>query len=370
MKKIALIILPTHNEAGNIEKLIEEIFKEQEKIEKFLLKILVNDSSSTDKTAEIVKRLIKKYPENLYLIETKKEGLGKAYYQAFLYAKEKIKPYVVFEMDADLSHSPKKIPEMLLEIEKGADMVIGARYIKGGSIPKDWGLHRKVFSFFGNLIIRLGFMNLKIHDWTSGFRAIKFWILNNSLNHIKNYSGYVFQIALLDFAIKEKANIKEIPINFIDRKYGKSKIFFSQYIFNIFLYILKFSSFIKFFIVGIIGFFIDFGLSYLFIEKIHQTVWLATLISTEIAILSNFLLNNFWSFSHKKIQGGFIKYLFNFLKFNFVSAGSVFIQTLGLQILVNVFGKNLWYLYKILIITFIIIPYSYILYNKLIWRNK
>ncbi|MCS6956776.1 MAG: glycosyltransferase, partial [Patescibacteria group bacterium] len=205
MKKIALIILPTHNEAGNIEKLIEEIFKEQEKIEKFLLKILVNDSSSTDKTAEIVKRLIKKYPEKLYLIETKKEGLGKAYYQAFLYAKEKIKPYVVFEMDADLSHSPKKIPEMLLEIEKGADMVIGARYIKGGSIPKDWGLHRKVFSFFGNLIIRLGFMNLKIHDWTSGFRAIKFWILNNSLNHIKNYSGYVFQIALLDFAIKEKA---------------------------------------------------------------------------------------------------------------------------------------------------------------------
>lgn len=369
MKKIALIVLPTHNEAGNIEKLIEEIFEQQKNLEKFTLKILVNDSSSTDKTDEIVKKLIKKYSDKLYLLETKKEGLGKAYYQSFIYAKENIKPYVVFEMDADLSHSPKKITEMLKKIEQGADFVIGSRYIKGGSIPEDWGIHRKIFSFLGNLIIRFGFMNLKIHDWTSGYRAIKFWIVNNSLDHIKKYSGYVFQIALLDFAIKEKANIVEIPINFIDRKYGKSKIFFSQYIFNIFLYIFQFSSFVKFFIVGIIGFIVDFGIVYLFANFIKipsSKFWLAQAIAAEAAIINNFLLNNFWSFNHKKLENNL---LFGFLKFNLVSLGSILIQTLGLQLAVNIFGREYWIISKIIIIIFIIIPYSYILYNKLIWKK-
>ncbi|GAB4218918.1 MAG: hypothetical protein Fur009_2480 [Candidatus Microgenomates bacterium] len=368
MKK-ALIILPTHNEAGNIKELIEKIFHEQKNLEKWELQILVNDSESTDNTAKIVKELQKKYQNKLFLIETKKQGLGKAYYEAFLYAKENIKPYVVFEMDADFSHNPKKIPQMLKEIENGADLVIGARYIKDGSIPKNWGLHRKIFSFFGNLIIRFGFMNLKIHDWTSGYRAIKFWIFNNSLNHIKNYSGYVFQIALLDFAIKEKAIIKEVPINFIDRKYGQSKIFFTQYIFSIFSYILKFSSFIKFVFVGVVGFIVDFGLMYFFINKLKispSKTWLAQAVSAEAAIINNFLLNNFWSFQHKKLENNLF---FGFLKFNLVSIGSIIIQTLGLQISVNIFGQHYWMISKILIIFFIIIPYSYILYNTFIWKK-
>ncbi|GIW64122.1 MAG: glycosyl transferase [Patescibacteria group bacterium] len=367
MKK-ALIILPTYNEAGNIKTLIEKIFHQQEKLDKWSLEILVNDSQSTDETAKIVKQLQKKY-QKLYLIETKKQGLGKAYYEGFLFAKENIKPYVVFEMDADLSHNPKNISQMLKEIENGADLVIGSRYIKGGSIPKNWGLHRKILSFFGNLIIRIGFMNLKIHDWTSGYRTIKFWILNNSLEHIKNYSGYVFQIALLDFAIKSKANIKEIPINFVDRKYGQSKIFFLQYIFSIFLYILKFSSFVKFVIVGVIGFIVDFGLMYLFINKIKipsSKTWFAQAIAAETAIINNFLLNNFWSFQYKKLKNNLF---FGFLKFNFISLGSILIQTFGLQIAVNIFGQQYWAISKIFIIILIIIPYSYIFYNHFVWKK-
>jgi len=368
MKKV-LVVLPTYNEEGNIEKLILKIFEQQKNLDKWDLEILVNDSQSTDKTADIVKNIQKKYPEKLHLIQSKKEGLGKAYYQAFLYAKEKIKPYVIFEMDADFSHNPEKIPQMLKEIENGADFVLGARYIKGGSIPKNWGIHRKIFSFFGNIIIRLGFMNPKIHDWTSGYRAIKFWIINNSLEHIKKYSGYVFQIALLDFALKQKAIIKEIPINFIDRKYGKSKIFFSQYIFNIFFYMFGHSNFIKFFIVGVIGFFVDIGILYLLVNKLHfpaKKVWIAQMISAEAAIISNFILNNFWSFSDKKISNNL---LWSFLKFNLISSGSIAIQSFGLQISVNLFGKQLLYLYKVLIIILVIIPYSYILYNKIVWKK-
>lgn len=369
MKK-ALIILPTFNEAGAIEKLIIDILAQNQKNPNWEIEVLVNDSSSTDDTAKIVKELQKKYPKKIYLLETKKEGLGRAYHQAFSYAVESIKPFVIFQMDADFSHNPNDIPSFLNEIAKGADFVIGARYIRGGSIPKNWGWYRKILSIFGNLTIRFGFMKLRIHDWTSGFRVIKTWIVKDTLAFVKNYSGYVFQIALLDRAIKKNARISEVPINFIDRKYGKSKIIFTQYIFQILLYVFSYSSFIKFVIVGLIGFIIDFGISYLMIERFHQAIWLATLLSTETAITSNFFINNFWSFSHKKIEGGPINFIFSFFKFNLVSSGSVVIQTIGMQILVVVFGRKLWYLYKILIIAFVIIPYSYILYNKVVWKNK
>jgi dolichol-phosphate mannosyltransferase len=101
-----------------------------------------------------------------------------------------------------------------------------------------------------------------------------------------------------------------------------------------------------------------------------QAVWLGTLVSTEAAIVSNFLLNNFWSFAHKKVESKGLSYVWNFLKFNLVSSGSVIIQTVGLQILSNIFGKEHWYIYKVVIIFFVIIPYSYILYNKFIWKDK
>lgn len=368
MKK-AVIVLPTYNEKGNIEKLLNEIDKVIKNVNRWQIEVLIVDSHSPDGTADLVLKLKKKFPY-LHLLETKKEGLGKAYIHGFKYAIEKLFAYIVFEMDADLSHDPKLIPAFLEKIEKGADFVIGARYVKGGSIPKDWGLNRKIFSVLGNLIIRFGFMKPKISDWTSGYRAIKSWVVKTALAHIQNYSGYVFQVAFLDNAIKNGARIEEIPLNFTDRKWGKSKINSFQFIIQTLFYVFFHSSFIKFVIVGIIGFIIDFGLSYFLIEKLKKPVWFSTLISTETAIISNFLLNNFWSFKHKKIEKGIKNYLFNFLKFNIISSGSIFIQTSGIQILVLIFGHSGWIIYKILIITFIIIPYSYILYNKLIWREK
>lgn len=368
MKK-ATIILPTYNEAGNIEKLIQQIDNMALQEKNWELSVLMVDSHSQDGTVDLVK---KQQPKNIkiHLLETKKEGLGKAYSQGFQYAFDKINPFVIFEMDADLSHNPEAIPQFLRKIEKGADFVIGSRYIKGGSIPENWGIDRKIFSICGNLVVRFGFMKLQITDWTNGFRAIKSWVAKAALSHIKNYSGYVFQIAFLDEALKKNAVIKETPVNFIDREYGVSKISSAEYIVNILLYIFLNSSFVKFVIVGLTGAVIDFGLSYVFIEKAHFAVWQATLLSAEIAIVANFLLNNFWSFKHKKIDSGIVSYLLAFLKFNLVSSGSLLIQTVGLQILVNIFGKKLWYLYKVLIVALVIIPYSYILYNKVVWKKK
>ena len=363
------IILPTYNEGDNISPLIKALFAQQTKTNTWDIHILVVDSKSQDQTIKEVRDLQKQYNQ-LHLLLVEKEGLGKAYMHGFSYALEKLNSYVIFEMDADLSHNPEDVLKFLGKIEKGADFVIGSRYTNGGSIPDNWGIHRKIQSIMGNLVIRFGFMKLRITDWTSGYRAIKSWVVKNAFVHIKNYSGYVFQIAFLNYAIKNKARIEEIPIHFKDRVAGKSKINSIQYIFQILLYVFMNSSFIKFVIVGLIGFAIDFGVSYLLIEKARTIVWTATLISTEIAIVSNFLLNNFWSFAHKKIESTKKDYTFSFFKFNLVSSGSILIQTVGIQLLVNILGKQWWYLYKVLIIFLVIIPYSYILYNKFIWKEK
>lgn len=365
----AVIILPTYNEAGSIEGLINKTFAVTNNSKIWETYIIVVDSESQDGTQEKVGKLINKYPR-LQLLKTKKEGLGKAYIQGFQKALDTLNPYLIFEMDADFSHDPNDIPKFFKKIEEGADFVVGSRYRKGGSIPKNWGIHRKIFSIGANIVIRLGFMKLNMTEWTNGFRAIKSWLVKKAIPHIENYSGYVFQVAILDFAVKNKSNIQEIPVHFKDRVHGKSKINSTQYIIQTFLYVLLNSPFIRFTVVGLIGFVLDFGISYLLIEKLKFVVWLSTLISTETAIISNFVLNNYWSFSYKKLESKLTAIIPNFIKFNVVSSGSILIQTVGVQIAVNIFGKNLWYLYKIIIIAFVIIPYSYILYNKFIWKER
>ncbi|KKQ24326.1 MAG: Glycosyltransferase [Candidatus Roizmanbacteria bacterium GW2011_GWC2_37_13] len=353
----AVVILPSFNEAENIAPLIKKIEEINKKLVNWDINILVVDSYSTDNTGNVVKDLQKTIP-TLHIIEVPKEGLGKAYLRGFNYAINKFNPYLIIQMDADYQHDPERLTEFFEQIQKGADFVVGTRYSKGGSIPKNWAIHRKILSIGANLFIRLGFMKLKTSEWTNGYRAIKTWVIKGAFDHIKNYSGYVFQVAMIDYALKNNAKMSEIPVNFKERKFGISKINASQYVFQIIQYVLTHSSFIKFVIVGLIGFGVDFGISYLGIQKFHQAVWLITLLSTETAIVSNFILNKTGN------------YLMSFLKFNLVSSGSIAIQTIGMQILVGVFGRDLWYLYKILIIAFVIIPYSYILYNKFIWKNK
>lgn len=369
MKK-AVVVVPTYNERGNIKQLIESIVPIAATVSNWEIDILVVDSSSPDGTIEEVKELQKKYP-HIHFIETKKEGLGKAYLAGFAYAIDHLNPYVLFEMDADLSHNPKYIPTFLQKIEKGADFVIGSRYIKGGSIPENWGFHRKLFSIGANLFVRFGFMRLKISDWTGGYRAIKVWVVKAALSHVHSYSGYVFQVALLDFAINQKARTAEVPIQFTDRTEGVSKINTIQYIIQTFLYVLTHSSFIKFVITGLIGFGIDFGFSYFFINALHFAKTTATVCSAEIAIICNFFINNFWSFKHKKIVGGIFSYIKSLLLFNFVSSGSILIQWAGMLFALRLLGDygSIWILYKVCIIAFVIIPYSYILYNKVIWKK-
>ena len=367
--KSATIILPTYNERENVGIIIPQIFEQEEKTPGWEFSIVVVDDTSPDKTAEKVVELQKKY-KKLYITSGQKAGLGKAYVRGFKYVLTNLKSDIVFEMDADLSHDPASIPLLLQKIDGGADIVIGTRYIKGGSIPKNWEFYRKVFSYCGNLVVRLGFMHLAVHDWTNGYRALKTDFLKEIIPHLDEYNGYVFQIALLDRAVKLHKKIEEVPVHFQERNSGVSKINSGRYIFDIVRYIFQHSSFIKFGIVGLIGAVLDFGTSFFLIEKAGFAIWMATVISAEIAIISNFFFNNFWSFSHKKVENTRSSFLKSLIQFNTISVGNILIQAILLQGATVFFPREYWYIYKVIIIALVIIPYSYFLYNKVVWKKK
>ncbi|MBU2633704.1 MAG: polyprenol monophosphomannose synthase [Nanoarchaeota archaeon] len=219
MKK-ACIVIPTYNESGNIKNLTEYISKMSKKVKNYEISILVVDDSSPDGTSNIVKKIKNK---NVFLLTRKnKEGLGKAYISGFKYAIQNIQPDVLFQMDADFSHNPKEISKFLEQIDKGYNFIIGSRYIKGGKII-NWDTKRKLISKFGNLFGRT-IAGLKVNDCTSGYRAIKTSLIKKLDLDNMNAKGFAFLMELIYLSQKEKAKIKEIPIIFVDRKYGKSKL--------------------------------------------------------------------------------------------------------------------------------------------------
>jgi dolichol-phosphate mannosyltransferase len=233
-----VIILPTYNERENISIVLEKLFLVVKTIKNHSIDYLVVDDSSPDNTAETVSKYAKKY-NSVHLISGKKEGLGRAIMRGLKYANEKMHADIMIQMDADLSHDPEKIPVMLDKIDHGADFVLGSRYIRGGSIPENWGIHRKIFSVVGNSIVRFGLGFSHVHDWTGGFRAYKKYYAQLILPEMYQYNGYVFQIAFLHKSIKAGAHIEEVPFHFIDRKYGHSKIAPSEYIKNVIEYVIR-----------------------------------------------------------------------------------------------------------------------------------
>lgn len=360
-----VFILPTYNEAGNISLVINQLEKVFTSIPNYSFFILVVDDKSPDNTALAVEKLKKKYP-NISLISGDKQGLGIAYIRGMEYARTKLNADIFFSMDSDLSHDPALIPKFLEKIEKGSDIVVGARYIKGGSIPADWAWERKLFSIAGNLIIRFGLMIPSIHDWSSGYRAIRAEVFESIRPGLEKYKGYTFQMAYLHRALNAKYKVREVPLNFVDRKHGESKFIPIEYISNVLLYILLNSSFVKFGVVGVIGFTVNFvGLEAFYRLGFHPGM--AAAFGAEFAIISNFTLNNFWSFSHKSVKRG-DGLRWRFLKFNSVAVGAIIIQALIVGIGTNIFGVDTRFLF-LLVSLILIVPYSYIMYNCIIWKN-
>jgi len=210
-----LIIIPTYNEYENIEKLIREIYTIDSSLD-----ILIVDDNSPDGTGKHVKKLTDQF-DNLYLIEREgKLGLGTAYVAGFYFALQNGYS-IIFEMDADFSHDPKEIPNFLKAIEE-SDVVIGSRYIKGVNVV-NWPLSRLLLSYFANIYTRV-ITGLPVCDSTGGYKCFRREVLEAiDLDEIRS-GGYSFQIEMNFKAWKKGFRLKEIPIIFIDRAVGKSKM--------------------------------------------------------------------------------------------------------------------------------------------------
>ncbi|NMC36454.1 glycosyltransferase family 2 protein [Candidatus Beckwithbacteria bacterium] len=370
-----VIVIPTYNEKDNIGKLASyletKIFPKLKK--EFDPHILIVDDSSPDGTADIVRTLQKKYKNIHLFLNKKKSGLGGAYLKGMSYATDKLKADVMFEMDADFSHDPDVIPQFLQKIKEGNDLVLGSRYIKGGSIPKNWGFHRKLFSILGNIIIQVVLTHFAIRDWTTGYRALRTELFEALRAEMKKreFSGYTWQIGFLHKTVRKGFKVAEVPIHFVDREYGKSKLG-TEYIKNTLFYIFtiriqELKQIIKFGIVGLVGFIINFTA----LEVFHQAFGIspdnAAALGAELAIISNFTLNNIWTFKAQKITKP-KQIAAKFVQFNVASLGAIIIQKVTVWIGMQLFGDSLYRLYFLIAVA-IGTGLNYMIYTKFIWKK-
>ena len=212
-----LVIIPTYNEKENIEKMVRKVFSLATTFH-----LLIVDDNSPDGTASIVKSLQKEFADKLYILERSgKLGLGTAYIIGFNWALEHNYDYI-FEMDCDFSHNPDDLERLYATANRGADLVIGSRYISGINVV-NWPLGRVLMSYFASVYVRV-VTGMKVKDTTAGFKCYKRKVLETiDFNKIKHV-GYGFQIEMKFTAHKFGFNIVEVPIIFIDRQEGTSKM--------------------------------------------------------------------------------------------------------------------------------------------------
>ena len=215
MKKI--VIIPTYNEKENIAAIIHAVIALGNQYH-----VLVVDDGSPDGTANIVKELMQAHPDKIFIQErTGKLGLGTAYIHGFKWALDNQYDYI-FEMDADFSHKPLDLDKLLAACENGADVAIGSRYVKGGA-TENWPLDRLIYSKGGSLYTRI-ITGMPVKDPTAGFICYKNKVLAAmQLDHIR-FIGYAFQIEMKFASWRLGFKLKEVPITFIDRKIGISKM--------------------------------------------------------------------------------------------------------------------------------------------------
>ena len=214
----SIVIIPTYNERENIENIIRAVFG----LDK-VFHILIIEDGSPDGTAAIVKKLQEEYPDRLFMVERKgKLGLGTAYIAGFKWALAHNYQYI-FEMDADFSHNPQDLPRLYKACaEDGSDVAIGSRYVSGVNVV-NWPMGRVLMSYFASKYVRF-ITGIPIHDTTAGFKCYRRRVLETiDLDNIQ-FKGYAFQIGMKFTASKCGFKITEVPVIFINRELGTSKM--------------------------------------------------------------------------------------------------------------------------------------------------
>ncbi len=212
----ALVIVPTYNERENVRRLIESVLAQDERID-----MLIVDDGSPDGTGGIVEEIGASNPRVHLLSRPKKMGLGTAYVAGFRWALARDYAYVL-EMDADFSHDPAHLPQFLAAIGN-ADLVLGSRYQEGRVTVVNWPINRLILSYMANVYAR-AITGLHVWDATGGFKCFRRSVLESiDLDHVRS-NGYAFQIEMTFRAVRKHFRITEIPIVFVDRTEGTSKM--------------------------------------------------------------------------------------------------------------------------------------------------
>lgn len=368
-----VVIIPTYNEKENIEKMLPhlegEIFP---KVKGHNLSILVADDKSPDGTADVVRESMKKW-DNIELIIGEKEGLGAAYVRAMHYAMDEMKADAIIEFDADFQHDSRGIISLIETMDKGYDYVIASRYIKGGEIPKEWGIHRKFISYFGGLFARVVLLHFNIHDMTSGFKLTKTDYLRKiDLDHL--YSKYyAYKIHILHDLLLKGAKTTEVPTIFYERVRGSSKIeqkdLFDSFYVVVRLRLRDSKKFIKFLMVGGFGFILNAVILRLLVDGVGWHPAPANLVGAAAAIFSNYNFNNLWTFKESRAKTVW-QYFFKMLQFYLTSStGVILIQTGTIFVGTHFVGQEYYFQFFILG-TFFLLIWNFTLYNKVIWRKK
>ena len=217
MEDRKIVIIPTYNERENIENIIRKVFSLDGGFD-----ILIIDDGSPDGTAAIVKRLQQEFPERLHMIERPgKLGLGTAYITGFKWSIDKGYDYT-FEMDADFSHNPEDLPRLYQACKDGADLAVGSRYCDGISVI-NWPIGRIIMSYYASVYVRT-VLGMKVYDCTAGFKCYSNKVLRTIDLDKVEMKGYGFQIEMKYTTYKLGFKITEVPIIFVNRKAGTSKM--------------------------------------------------------------------------------------------------------------------------------------------------
>lgn len=215
------IVLPTYNEIDNLPLMVAQLLA----LNIAGLQILVVDDNSPDGTGDLADQLAAQHPGTVHVLHRQgKGGLGKAYVAGYRHVIANIPTDYLVQMDCDFSHQPKYVPQLITQIQRGHDVVLGSRYVAGGSVEERWSPYRKLLSWFANRVYVQLFLDLPVRDATSGFRIWrKETLIGLDLDRIQS-NGYMFQVEMAYVAHKLGYDLAEIPIHFPDRTLGDSKM--------------------------------------------------------------------------------------------------------------------------------------------------
>ena len=378
MEKKVVVVAPTFNEEENIEAFLKAVLAQK-------VDVLISDSHSTDKTAEIVAKIASQNKAVHYL-DVKKRGLGLGLSLGIDYAFLDLKADAVITMEADLSADPKQFPDFIKCLET-SDFVVGSRYVAGGKII-NWSWWRKLLSRLANLILMILAGTGKVHEFTNLYRAFTKSTWTKIRSKVIIHEGWLFVPAFTFEALNQNIKITEQPMIFVDRFGGRSKMKTLSYTKELLTFAIRYrlkksASVVKFVVVGGLGFVIN---TVILILGVNLGLRPSTAgpLGAEVAIVFGFLANNFWTFSEDRATSG-LAFFLKFLQYNVIAFGSVLIQFSFLWVGEKIFGLAkfkgpiidlplirlyTWYLLFYMAGVGVGMVVNYIMYRKVVWKKK